>query len=322
MFTASAGQNSIEVRFENEMIWASQKMIAELFETTHNNVSMHLKSLFASNELSEQAVVKDFLITAADGKSYKTKHYHLDAVIAVGYRVNGTRATQFRKWATNILQKYTIQGYVMDKERMKNGAFLGRDYFLQVLADVREIRLSERRFYQKITDIYATSMDYDKDASTTKKFYATVQNKMHYAIHGKTAAEVIVSRADSAKQFMGLSSWEKAPRGKVVKTDVVIAKNYLDAKELKSLEQIVTMYLDYAESQAEREIPMTMQDWNIRLNAFMKFNDRDILEGSGKVSAAIAKSFAESEYEKYRIVQDKIFESDFDKLLSGIETPH
>ncbi len=318
LFTASGGENSVEVRFEHEMIWATQKMIAELFDTTHNNVSIHLKSIFQSDELDENSVVKDFLTTAADSKSYKTKHYSLDAIIAVGYRVNSRRATQFRKWATSVLQQYAIQGYVLDKERMKNGAFLGKDYFEQLLADVREIRLSERRFYQKITDIYATAMDYDKDAATTKEFFATVQNKMHYAVHGSTAAEAIKARSNAKKEHMGLTNWQKSPRGKIVKTDVVVAKNYLQANELEQLERIVSLYLEYAELQAKRNIPMTMEDWSKRLNAFLQFNEREVLDNPGRVSAAVAKSFAESEFEKYRIVQDRLFESDFDRQVSKL----
>ncbi len=318
LFTATGGENSVELRFEREMIWASQKMIAELFDTSIDNVSLHLKNIFMAHELEEIAVIEEFSITATDGKQYKTKHYSLDAIIAIGYRVNSVRATQFRKWATQVLQQYAIRGYVMDKERMKNGAFLGKDYFEQVLADVREIRLSERRFYQKITDIYATAMDYDRDSLATKDFFATVQNKMHYGVHGGTAAEVIKQRADASKDHMGLMTWTKSPQGKILKNDVTVAKNYLNTTELDQLERIVSMYLDYAESQAQRGIPMTMEDWGKRLNAFLKFNEREILDSPGKVSAAVAKSFAESQFEKYRIVQDRTFESDFDEEVKKL----
>ena len=319
IFTAQSGANSIEVRFELETIWLSQKLMASLFDCSTDNISLHLKNIFKEGELREDSVAVDFSVTAADGKNYKTKHYNLDAVIAVGYRVNSLRATQFRQWATGILRDFAIRGYVLDKERLKNGSFLSKEYFDNLLAEIREIRASERKFYQKITDIYATAMDYNRDADITKTFFAAVQNKLHFAIHGNTAAELIMNRADSGKERMGLTTWKNAPAGKIVKTDVSVAKNYLTAKELKSLDRFVTMYLDYAEDQAERNIPMTMGDWANKLNAFLQFNEREILDNPGKVSQEIAKAFAESEFEKYRIVQDRLFESDFDKAVKQIE---
>ena len=286
-----------------------------LFDCSTDNISLHLKNIFKENELDESSVTEEFSVTASDGKTYRTKHYNLDAIISVGYRVNTGRATAFRQWATSVLKDYAIRGYVIDKKRMENGSFLDEDYFEHLLAEIREIRLSERRFYQKITDIYATSMDYNKDAVITKEFFAKVQNKLHYAIHGHTAAELIVSRANAEKEHMGLTSWEKSPNGKIVKTDVSIAKNYLTETELESLGRIVNAYLDLAEDRAKRHIPMTMDDWAKRLDKFLEADDRDILQNSGKVTAQIAKSFAESEFEKYRIVQDRLFESDFDKEI-------
>ena len=319
MFTAKAGENTIEVRVENETVWLTQNLIAELFQTSKQNISLHLKNLFKDKELNENSVVKDFLTTAPDGKNYKINFYNLDAIISIGYRVNSQRATQFRQWATGVLRDFAIRGYVMDKERLENGTFLNKEYFDHLIEEIREIRASERRFYQKITDIYSTSSDYNPDAAITQTFFAAVQNKLHFAIHGHTAAELIISRADSRKENMGLTSWKNAPLGKIVKTDTSIAKNYLAEKELKNLNLFVTMYLDYAESQAERNIPMTMQDWAERLNAFLKFNETEILNNAGKVTQAIAKAFAESEFEKYRIVQDKLFESDFDKEVKKLE---
>ena len=318
IFTSQAGENGIEVRFQNEIIWLSQKMIAVLFDCSTDNVSLHLKNIFKTKELDENSVAEDFSVTATDGKNYKTKHYNLDAIIAIGYRVNSQRATQFRQWATSVLRDFAIRGYVLDKERLKNGAFLSKTYFDNLLAEIREIRASERNFYQKITDIYATAMDYKTDDAVTQIFFASVQNKLHFAIHGHTAAELIVSRANSKKERMGLTAWKNAPSGKIIKTDVWVAKNYLNEKELKNLDRFVTMYLDYAETQAERNIPMTMKDWAGKLNAFLQFNEKDILKNSGKVTQAIAKAFAESEFEKYRIVQDKLFESDFDKAVKQI----
>ncbi len=313
VFTSQAGEKGIEVRVEDETVWLTQKLIAVLFAVTVPTVNEHLKNLFSDGEIQENSVVRKFRTTAADGKNYQTQFYNLDAIIAVGFRVNSARAIQFRQWATGVLRDYAIRGYVLDKERLKNGAFLSKEYYENLLAEIREIRASERKFYQKITDIYATAMDYDPAAETTQAFFATVQNKLHFAIHGRTAAELIVARADSKKERMGLTTWKNAPHGKIIKPDVVVAKNYLTEKELKSLDRIVTMYLDYAEDQAERKIPMTMQDWAGKLNAFLKFNERDILDHPGKVSQEVAKAFAESEFEKYRVVQDRLFESDFDR---------
>jgi len=319
IFTNQAKEDGIEVRVQNETIWLSQKLMGVLFDCSTDNISLHLKNIFKENELEENSVTEEFSVTASDGKTYKTKHYNLDAIIAVGYRVNSKRATAFRQWATSVLRDYAIRGYVIDKKRMENGTFLGEDYFEHLLAEIREIRLSERRFYQKITDIYATAMDYNKDAVITKEFFAKVQNKLHYAIHGHTAAELIVSRADSEKEYMGLTSWEQSPEGKIVKTDVAIAKNYLTETELESLGRIVNAYLDLAEGRAKRHIPMTMDDWAKRLDKFLEADDRDILQNSGKITALMAKTFAESEFEKYRIVQDRLFESDFDKEIKRIE---
>jgi hypothetical protein len=318
IFTSQAGKDSIEVRLENETIWLSQKLMAVLFDCSADNISLHLKNIFKSGELNESSVTEDFSVTATDGKKYKTKHYNLDAVISVGYRVNSQKATQFRQWATSILRDFAIRGYVLDKERLKNGTFLNQEYFDYLLAEIREIRASERRFYQKITDIYSTAIDYNPDMEITQTFFATVQNKLHFAIHGNTAAEVVMGRANSEKENMGLTTWKNAPNGKIIKTDVSIAKNYLTEKELKQFDRFVTMYLDYAETQAEQNIPMTMDDWAKRLNAFVQFNQKDILKNAGKVTQAIAKAFAESEFEKYRIVQDRLFESDFDKDVKRI----
>ncbi len=319
IFTSQAGKDGIEVRFENETIWLSQKLMAVLFDCSTDNISLHLKNIFKSGELPENSVTEDFSVTASDGKKYKTKHYNLDAVISVGYRVNSGRATQFRQWATSVLKDFAIRGYVLDKERLKNGTFLNHEYFDHLLAEIREIRASERRFYQKIADIYSTAIDYNPGTEITQTFFATVQNKLHFAIHGHTAAEVIMKRANSEKDNMGLNTWKNTPKGKILKTDVSIAKNYLTEKELKQLDRFVSMYLDYAETQAEQNIPMTMDDWAKRLNAFLQFNQKDILKNAGKVTQAIAKAFAESEFEKYRIIQDKLFESDFDKAVKRID---
>lgn len=326
IFTRQAGEDGIEVRVAEETVWLTQKLISVLFDKGRSTITEHLKNIFDTGELAEKAVCRDFRHTAEDGKDYTTRFYNLDAIIAVGFRVNSARAIQFRQWATGVLRDYAIRGYVLDKERLKNGAFLSKEYYENLLAEIREIRASERKFYQKITDIYATAMDYSPDAETTQSFFATVQNKLHFAIHGRTAAELIVERADSKKERMGLTTWKNAPHGKIIKPDVVVAKNYLTERELKSLDRVVTMYLDYAEDQAERGIPMTMQDWATKLNAFLKFNERDILDHPGKVSQEVAKAFAESEFEKYRIVQDRLFESDFDRhikkaLEGGEEQP-
>ena len=319
IFTGQAGENSIEARYEEQTVWLTQKLISELFSVSIPTINEHLKNIFDSGELDPDSVIRKFRITAADGKSYLTKHYNLDAIISVGYRVNSIRATQFRQWATQVLREFAVKGYVLDKKRMENGSFLGEDYFEHLLAEIREIRLSERRFYQKITDIYATSIDYNKDAPTTQSFFARVQNKLHFAIHGHTAAELIMQRADSAKTNMGLSTWEKAPDGKIVKTDVRVAKNYLNKEELASLGRIVNAYLDLAEERARRQIPMTMEDWAKRLDMFLAFDDREILQDSGKATARMARAHAESEFEKYRIVQDRLFESDFDKVIKQLK---
>jgi hypothetical protein len=319
IFTNQDGQDNIEVRIEDETIWLTQKLIATLFDVNVRTISEHLQNIFNSNELDENSVVRKFRTTASDGKNYNTQFYNLDAIISVGYRVNSKRATQFRQWATNILKNYATKGWVLDKERLKNGAYLNENYYDELLAEIREIRASERKFYQKITDIYSTAFDYNLDSPTTKDFFATVQNRLHFAIHGNTAAELVMKRADSQKDYMGLTSWKNAPDGKVIKTDVSIAKNYLNEKEIKSLDRFVTMYLDYAETQAERNIPMSMEDWSGKLNAFLQFNEKEILKNMGKVSRAIAKTFAESEFEKYRIVQDNLFQSDFDKLIDKLD---
>jgi hypothetical protein len=318
VFTTQAGEKGIEVRVEDQTVWLTQKLIGVLFDKGRSTITEHLQNIFANGELDEKAVCRDFRHTAEDGKEYLTAFYSLDAIIAVGFRVNSARATQFRQWAIGILRDFAIRGYVLDKERLKNGAIFDQAYFDNLLAEIREIRASERRFYQKITDIYATAMDYSAEAETTQAFFATVQNKLHFAIHGHTAAELIVGRADSTKERMGLTNWRNAPKGKILKPDVAVAKNYLTEKELKSLDRFVTMYLDYAEDQAERGIPMTMADWAGKLDAFLQFNQRDLLEHPGKVTAEIAKAFAESEFEKYRIVQDRLFESDFDHMIKQL----
>lgn len=323
IFTRKAGEDGIEVRVAEETVWLTQKLIGELFDKGRSTIAEHLIHIFETGELNEQAVCRNFRQTAEDGKEYETKFYNLDAIIAVGFRVNSLRAIKFRQWAIGVLGDYAIRGYVLDKERLKNGVFFGEEYFENLLSEIREIRASERNFYQKITDIYATAMDYNADAEITKDFFASVQNKFHFAIHGHTAAELIMQRADSKKDRMGLTSWKNSPKGKIAKPDVSIAKNYLTERELKGLDRFVTMYLDYAESQAERNIPMTMEDWAQKLKAFLQFNEKDILDHSGKVSQKVAKAFAEGEFEKYRIVQDRLYESDFDrhmkKALGGMK---
>jgi hypothetical protein len=315
IFTRQAGDEGIEVRLWDETVWLTQKLISVLFDKGRSTITEHLKSIFESGELDEKAVCRDFRHTADDGKDYTTRFYNLDAIIAVGFRVNSARAIQFRQWATGVLRDFSIRGYVLDKERLKNGSFFNKEYFENLLADIREIRASERKFYQKITDIYATAMDYNKDAEITQTFFAAVQNKLHFATHGHTAAELITKRADSTRERMGLTTWKNAPHGKILKPDVSVAKNYLTEKEMKSLDRFVTMYLDYAEVQAERNIPMTMKDWAGKLNAFLQFNEREILDNPGKVTQEIAKAFAESEFDKYRVVQDRLFESDFDRHI-------
>lgn len=322
-FVAAGGdsQTSVEMRYEDENIWLTQKMMASVYDVSVPAINQHLKRIFSDNELEEDAVVKQYLITAADGKNYNTKHYSLQAIIAVGFKIENERAVQFRKWANQIVKDYTIQGWTMDVERLKKGGNLTDEFFERQLEKVREIRLSERKFYQKITDIYATALDYDPTATATKRFFAAVQNKMHYAIHGNTAAEVIVNRADHTKENMSLTSWDSAPSGKIHKYDVSIAKNYLSAFELGQMQRIVSAYLDMAEMQAMRKIPMTMADWEERLSGFLKLWDREILQDAGKVTAELAKTHAESEFEKYRIVQDRLFESDFDRLINEIPAP-
>ncbi|HOE81592.1 MAG TPA: virulence RhuM family protein [Myxococcota bacterium] len=316
-FVAASGAGGVEAVYADENVWLSQKMMAQLYDVDVRTINYHLKKVFADSELVEVAVIRKFRITAADGKTYDTKHYNLSAIIAVGYKVNSERAVQFRKWATRVIEEFTIKGFAMDDERLKRGGSVLSDrYFEEQLQRIREIRLSERKFYQKITDIYATSIDYDVTAQATKRFFATVQNKLHWAIHGHTAAEVIVERADSTKEHMGLSTWTDAPHGKIQKFDVVVAKNYLTEHELKQLSRLVNAYLDVAEDMALRKIPMTMQDWETRLNRFLAATDREVLQDSGKVTAEIAKAHAESEFEKYRIIQDRLFESDFDRIVA------
>ena len=313
IFTSQTGEDSIEVRYQDETIWLTQKLMAELFDVTIPTINEHLKNVFASEELQADSVIRKFLITASDGKKYNTQFYNLDAIISVGYRVNSRRATQFRQWATQVLREFAIKGYVLDNKRLENGAFLGEDYFKRLLAEIREIRLSERHFYQKITDVYATSIDYNKNAPTTREFFARVQNKLHFAIHGNTAAELVRQRADSEKRYMGMSNWENAPHGKILKTDVAVAKNYLTEEEVESLGRIVSSYLDLAEDHAKRKIPMTMEDWSKRLDKFLELYEHEILQDTGKISAQVARDHAESEFEKYRIVQDRLFQSDFDR---------
>jgi hypothetical protein len=324
VFTKQAGESTIDVRIEDETVWLTQKLLAALFEVEVNTINYHIKEIYKTLEQNQEATIRNFRIVQTEGKrkvERDVEFYNLDMIISVGYRVNSERAMQFRQWATNILRDFAIRGYVLDKERLKNGAFFCKKYFDDLLAEIREIRASERAFYQKITDIYATAMDYSNDAITTKTFFASVQNKLHYAIHGQTAAGLIINRANAEKEHMGLNTWKNAPEGKIIKTDVSIAKNYLKEQELKSLDRFVTMYLDYAEDQAERGIPMTMNDWVQKLNAFLQFNEREILDNPGLVSAEIAKAFAESEFEKYRIVQDRLYESDFDKAIKKLEAP-
>ncbi len=315
IFTSQAGEDGIEVRIADENVWLTQKLIAKLFDVHIATINEHLKNIFSSKELNENSVIRKFLITASDGKNYSTKHYNLEAIISLGYRINSEKATNFRRWATTVLKDFTIKGYVLDDIRLKNGAYLSKQYFKDLILEIRDIRESERNFYQQITDIYATAMDYDLQSPTTKTFFATVQNKLHFATHGKTASELIVDRANHKKTYMGLTTWKKAPNGKIIKSDVVIAKNYLNEKEIKFLNRIVTMYLDYAEHQAELGIPMTMKDWSEKLTAFLKFNSANILQDAGKITAALAKEFAESEFGKYKPIQDRLFESDFDKII-------
>ena len=319
VFTRDAHEDGIEVRVQEQDVWLTQKAIAQLFEVDRSVVTKHLKNVYESGELSEAATCANFAQVADNGKTYRYKFYALSAIIAVGYRVNSGRATEFRQWATKVLSTFTRQGYVLDKDRLINGQIFDEDYFDHLISEIQEIRASERRFYQKITDIYATAVDYSLDSQTTRNFFATVQNKMHYAVHGNTAAEVIMARADHTKEHMGLTSWRNAPDGKIVKADVSVAKNYLSVDEMQELNEIVTMYLDYATRQARRHIPMTMADWASKLDAFLQFNDAEILRDKGKVTAAIAKAFAESEFEQYRVLQDRLYQSDFDRLMARAE---
>jgi hypothetical protein len=320
-FVAASGQGGVEAIYADESIWLTQKMMGALYDVNVRTVNEHLKNIFADSELEEAAVIRKFRITATDGKNYNTQHYKLPAIIAVGYKVNSERAVQFRKWATGVIEQFTVKAYVMDDERIKAGGSVLTDrYFEEQLQRIREIRLSERKFYQKITDIYATAIDYDVTAQATKRFFATVQNKLHWAIHGQTAAEAVYHRADAAKNHMGLTTWADAPLGKIQKFDVVVAKNYLTEQEMAQLSRLINAYLDVAEDMAQRKIPMTMQDWESRLNRFIEATDRAVLQDAGKVSAEIAKAHAESEFEKYRIVQDHLFESDFDRLLKQLES--
>lgn len=316
IFTKDAHEDGIEVRVQNENVWLTQKAIGRLFDVDRSVVTKHLKNIYKEGELDENATCANFAQVADNGKTYQYKFYSLPAIIAVGYRINSNRATQFRQWATKVLDVFAKQGYVLDKNRLINGQIFDEDYFEHLISEIQEIRASERRFYQKITDIYATAVDYSADSKITREFFATVQNKMHYAIHGNTAAEVIVERANHEKEHMGLTSWRNSPNGKIVKADVSVAKNYLSKDEIQELNEIVTMYLDYAIRQARRHIPMTMADWASKLDAFLRFNDAEVLQDKGKVTAAIAKTFAESEFEQYRVIQDKLYKSDFDRLIA------
>lgn len=321
-FVASTGNgsDSIEMRYEDENIWLTQKMMAALYDVSKQAISQHINRIFSDGELTPEATVKKYLTVQIEGSREVSRlqdHYNLQMIIAVGFKVNNQRAVQFRKWAGQIVKDYTIQGWTMDTERLKKGHMFTDEYFERQLQQIREIRLSERKFYQKVTDLYATAFDYDKDAKTTRLFFQTVQNKMHYAVHRHTAAELIAERADAAKEHMGLTTWENAPDGKILKADVSVAKNYLNETEMRYLERIVTIYLDYAELQAERKIPMSMEDWARRLDGFLEFNGNEILTGPGKISAEQAKLHAETEYEKYRVIQDGLYESDFDRFLKG-----
>ena len=323
-YVASVGdqQDSIEMRYEDENIWLTQKMMATLYDVGLPTVNEHIKKIYADSELEEAATIRNFRIVQTEGSrqvTRDTKHYSLQMIIAVGFKVNSERAVQFRKWVNQIAKDYTIKGWVMDDERLKCGTYLTEKYFDEQLERIREIRASERKFYQKITDLYATAIDYDKNSATTRRFYATVQNKMHYAVHGHTAAELIVERADHTKEHMGLTTWADAPDGKIKKSDVTVAKNYLSQDEMKQLNRMVTAYLDFAENMTLRHIPLTMQDWEKRLNSFIEMFDYGILQDAGKVSAEIAKLHAETEFEKYRVIQDRLFMSDFDKYMLELE---
>ena len=314
IFQAEDKAEGVQVFYKDESIWATQEAIATLFDKGRSTITEHLRNIFASGELDQNSVCRKFRHTAADGKNYDTLFYNLDAIISVGYRVNSRRATQFRQWCTAVLRQFAIRGYIIDRKRMENGAFISEDYFEHLLAEIREIRLSERRFYQKLTDIYATAIDYNRDAPTTREFFAKVQNKMHYAVHGQTAAELIVARANAQKEHMGLTTWENAPHGKIVKPDVSIAKNYLNEVELEDMGRLVNSVLDAAERMAKRHIPMTMEDWAKRIDIILEASDDRILTDAGPVSHEFAQAFAETEFEKYRVIQDRLFESDFDRF--------
>ena len=317
IFSKENGGDGIEVRVEDETIWLTQKLMAELFDTTKQNISLHLKRIFEDEELAESSVVKDFLTTASDGKVYKAKHYNLDAVIAVGYRVNSKRATAFRQWATKVLRDFVIKGYVLDSERLKNGKIFDQNYFDRLLEEIREIRASERQQYQKVTDLFTTASDYDVNSTVARRFFATVQNKLHYAVHRHTAAELIVQRADADKPHMGLTTWKNVKKGgKILRSDVLVAKNYLSKDEIDTLNRLVSMYLDMAELRAKNKVPTTMEDWEMRLDSFLVFNEMGVLQGPGSVTAEAAREHALNEYEKFRVKQDRSFVSDFDDLLS------
>lgn len=324
IFQIEGKENGVQVMYQNETIWCTQKAMAQLFDCSTDNVGLHLKNIYESGELVQVVTTEYFSVVQVEGErqvNRKLKFYNLDAIISVGYRVNSTRATQFRQWCTYVLRQFAIRGYVIDKKRMENGSFIGEDYFEHLLAEIREIRLSERRFYQKLTDIYATSIDYNVNAPTTRAFFKKVQNKMHYAVHGHTAAELIVDRANAEREHMGLTTWEKSPQGKIVKTDVSIAKNYLRENELEAMGRIVNAFLDIAENMAKRHIPMTMEDWAKRIDKFIDVADLPILQDNGNVSAEFAKEFAETEFEKYRVIQDQLFQSDFDRFSDGNSPP-
>ncbi len=317
IFQIEGKEDGVQVVYCDETVWCTQKAMAQLFDCSSDNIGLHLKNIYETGELAREATTENFSVVKNEGErlvNRKLKFYNLDAIISVGYRVNSTRATQFRQWCTFVLRQFAIRGYVIDKKRMENGSFIGEDYFEHLLAEIREIRLSERRFYQKLTDIYATSIDYNRDAPTTRLFFKKVQNKMHYAVHGHTAAELIIDRANAEKEHMGLTTWENAPNGKIVKPDVSIAKNYLKESELEDMGRIVNSFLDLAEDMAKRHIPMTMEDWAKRIDKFLDLTDRPVLTDAGHVSAEQAKEYAETEFEKYRVIQDKLFQSDFDRF--------
>ena len=320
-FVAEGKEQGVQVLYKDETVWATQKAMATLFDCSTDNISLHLKNIFKSGELQEDSVTENNSATASDGKTYQTKFYNLDAIISVGYRVNSIRATQFRQWCTYVIRQFSLRGYIIDKKRMENGSFIGEDYFEHLLSEIREIRMSERRFYQKLTDIYATSIDYNKDAPTTRLFYKKMQNKMHFAVHGHTAAELIVDRADADKEHMGLTTWEKAPNGKIVKADVSIAKNYLKESELDDMGKLVNTILDFAQRMADRHIPMTMEDWAKRIDIVLEAGGDAVLKDAGEVTAEYAKEYAETEFEKYRIIQDRLFRSDFDKFDGNEDLP-